>query len=146
MKLKLITYGCGEKFSRRKFKSIRNRLHNKPEGGLWASPVDAEYGWREWCEAESWGNLSHSFTFEFEGNAYVIDSLKDAAAMPWREEYGFKFPDFEEMVRRGYDAIYLTERGQIATRFSKPSLYGWDCECVLVMNPDCIQPPPDGAG
>ena len=42
------------------------------------------------------------------------------------------------MVNLGYDAIFLTEKGQHETRFSEPSLYGWDCECVLVMNPSGV--------
>jgi hypothetical protein len=141
MRLKLITYGCGKKFDRRKFKPIKNQPFVKPMGGLWASPVDATYGWREWCEAESFGNLSNCFTFEFDGNVFAIDSLDDAKRMPWTTYRGLlTHPDFEKMLKMGYDAIHLTERGQIATRFGEPSLYGWDCECVLVMNPDCVKP------
>lgn len=139
MKLHLITYGCGKKFDIAKFKPIKNRMFVKPEGGLWASPVGSSYGWREWCEAESFGNLSHNFTFEFEGNVFVINSCADATRMPWIEEHRYiKYPDFEKMVSLGYDAIFLTENGQVETRFGEPSLYGWDCECVLVMNPSGV--------
>ena len=53
-------------------------------------------------------------------------------------EWGKLYPDFEKMVKMGYDAIYLTDKGQMETRFTMPDLYGWDCECVLVMNPDCV--------
>jgi hypothetical protein len=149
MKMKLITYGCGKKFDHRKFKPIKNRMHVKPEGGLWASPVGAEYGWREWCEAENYGDLSCSFTFEFEGNVFVIDSLEDAARLPWVSieieglpnipGFYLKYPDFEKMIELGYDAIYMTDSGQAATRFGNPSLYGWDCECVLIMNPKGVK-------
>jgi hypothetical protein len=109
---------------------------------LWASPVDAEYGWREWCKAEDFGDLSHSFTFEFEGNVFVIDDVHDAASMPWIEMIegtNLKCPDFEAMANLGYDAIYLTAKGQTETRFGPPSLYGWDCESVLIMNPQGVK-------
>ncbi len=33
------------------------------------------------------------------------------------------------------DAVWLTERGQALTRFSEPSLHGWDCETVLWLRP-----------
>ena len=62
----------------------------------------------------------------------------------WRKNKNgssFKFLigiDFEKMLSDGIDAIYLTEKGEQETRFESPGLYGWDCECVLVMNPDCI--------
>lgn len=134
MKLHLITYGCGKSFAVAKFKPVKNIMFIKPEGGLWASPTDSSYGWREWCESEDYGDLSHHFTFQFEGNVFVINSCSDAARMPWIGNT----PDFEEMVRLGYDAIFLTENGQTETRFGEPSLYGWDCECVLVMNPRCV--------
>lgn len=135
MKLHLVTYGCGKKFDVAKFEPIKNKGFVKPEGGLWSSPVNSNYGWREWCENESFGNLSDHFNFEFEGNVFVIDGTRDAAYMPWLNFYGLtKYPDFEEMVLLGYDAIWLTEKGQQETRLGEPSLYGWDCESVLVMN------------
>ena len=33
------------------FQAIHNGgYYNKPEGGLWLSPVDAEKGWDKWCQ------------------------------------------------------------------------------------------------
>lgn len=141
MKMRLITYGCGKKFLLSKFKPIKNEGFIKPSGGLWASPVNATYGWREWCEANDFGNLKHSFEFDFEGKAFVIDSLHDAQRLPWIEYYkSIQYPNFESLVHLGYDAIYLTERGEIQTRFSTiASLYGWDCESVLIMNCETIK-------
>ena len=49
------------------------------------------------------------------------------------------FLNFEELARSGIDAIFLTEEGEHATRFSEPGLYGWDCESILVMNPHCVK-------
>jgi hypothetical protein len=44
------------------------------------------------------------------------------------------------MMTYEVDAIHLTERGEHETRLSQPySLYGWDCECVLIMNPKGIR-------
>jgi len=137
MKLNLITYGKGKKFISSKFTPIENiPFFVKPKGGLWASPVNAAWGWREWCKIEEFGDLYNNFTFVFDGNVFVIDSISSAASMPWIDHD--KSIDFEKMLELGYDAIYLTEKGQKETRFSTPSLYGWDCECVLIMNPECI--------
>ena len=141
MKLNLITYGKGKKFISSKFTPIENiPFFVKPKGGLWASPVNSVCGWREWCKIENFGDLSNNFTFGFDGNVFVIDSISSATSMPWIEYHNnlMNSPDFEKMLEQGYDAIYLTEKGQKETRFSTPSLYGWDCECVLIMNPKCI--------
>ena len=40
--MRYIHYGCTS-FDKLKFQEIK--------GGLWASPIDAEYGWKDWCEA-----------------------------------------------------------------------------------------------
>ena len=51
-----------------------------------------------------------------------------------------KFPDFEKVALE-FDAIHLTTRGMMETRFTPfetPDLYGWDCESVLVLNRDVI--------
>lgn len=45
--LHLVVYGCGDLYDRKKFKPIKNRQHVKPEGGLWASPVNCSFGWNE---------------------------------------------------------------------------------------------------
>lgn len=136
----LVTYGCGASFCKELFVPIKNRRHTKPEGGLWASPIGCSYGWKEWCEAESWGDLTESFETVYEGRTLVIDSLRDLSGFVWQEDrYGFGYPDYETMLRLGVDGIYLTDRGELETRFSTPGLYGYDCECVLVMNQKCIR-------
>ena len=34
-----------------RFQAVNNGgYHNKPKGGLWLSPVDAEKGWENWCQ------------------------------------------------------------------------------------------------
>ncbi len=141
IKLHLITYGLGNAFEPGKFMPVKNRGFVKPDGGLWASPSKTKWGWKHWCKAEEFGNLENHFTFHYQGNTFRIDSLPDALEMPWISVYDImEFPDFEAMARMGIDAIWLTERGERETRFTHPrSLYGWDCECVLIMNPAGIQ-------
>jgi len=138
MKLDLITYGLGDKLDLGKFQPIKNRDRKKPVGGLWASPVGSGFGWKDWCEAESYGNLDSFFEFQFEGRVLVIDKLADLGLLAWTTKSGYSSYhtiDFEFMVSQGWQAILLTERGQNETRFSHPlDLYGWDCECVLVMD------------
>jgi len=139
-KLHLITYGNGNKFDIAKFKPIRNKNFVKPHGGLWASPINSKHGWHDWCKNEEYDGIGNSFfIYWFIGNILVIDNLKHAKEMPWRScTILQEWPDFEKIANLGVDAIHLTEKGEIETRFSNPSLYGWDCECVLIINPNGI--------
>ena len=123
----------------------KSGLFIKPRGGLWCSPVDSEYGWIDWCRAESFGDIDHEqmVTLDIDtSNFVVIDSVQDMETkLPW---YQFDGPvqaiDFEKMVQQGVDGIHLTEKGQIDTRWSHPhNLYGWDCETVFIMNERCIK-------
>jgi hypothetical protein len=136
-------------FSPRKFNRVQNQNHPKPFGGLWASPVGVEYGWDVWCLDEDFHVelLALYFLFEInEDKLLVIDSVYDLELITWRETYPGRdlsfmsiSPDYELMAKQ-YDAIHLTARGQWATRLTTPrNLYGWDCECVFVMNKDAIR-------
>lgn len=139
----LVHYGAA-KYLPEKFKPISDRQWIKPEGGLWTSPADSEYGWRHWCEAEDFGieKLKQSVRLHFVGKVMTIDSVADMEQLPWCEPTpGWHFPLWQPLAVCGVDAVHLTVRGQKVTRFTHPkSLYGWDCETVLVMNPACVSP------
>lgn len=142
MTFNLITYGITE-FRMELFEQVKNKsFGNKPKGGFWACPVDAEFGWKEFCESEDWNTecLDKHITFTFTGDTLVINSLKDLAAVPMvRDITGQLRPDFEKIAEK-YDAIYLTHRGQAETRYSQGiDLHGWDIECVLILNPNIKQ-------
>lgn len=146
----LIHYG-DDRFRIGDFYPIKNHSFVKPMGGLWASPEDSQFGWKHWCEAEDFhtNRLKDSFRFTLDIKAKIltINSLKDLISLPtenlvdakgWtRISWGISL-DFEKIAKK-YDAIHLTCSGQYATRFSSPlSLYGWDCESVLILKPKYI--------
>ena len=151
-----ITLGCGNKFDISKFNAPQNIPHFcKPEGGLWGSPVGSKWGWKEWVESEmpewmetKYGLSEFRFRFNSKARLYVIDSPFDLLTVPYKVkggEYAICFEDlidFERMAR-DYDAILLTELGERRTRFSDReygmSLYGWDCESILVLRPENIE-------
>jgi len=122
------------------------QLVSKPEGGLWTSTLraDGTSGWLDWCQAENWGIGEESVLYALEPKAdcsvLVIDSeddlhtvlesySRDETDFPSRIQM-FAPLDFEALQER-YDAIQLTENGQLETRFTTPGLYGWDSECSL---------------
>jgi hypothetical protein len=76
---KYIHYGH-KFFDRSLFNPIKNQLFGgvKPSGGLWASPINAEFGWKEWCKAEDFQDIkeSNSFTFVLTENAKCTTYLQ----------------------------------------------------------------------
>jgi hypothetical protein len=121
---------------------VKNRLEvNKPSGCLWSSTYkDGRSAWVEWCEREIFRvpDVWEGVLLQPNPDArvYVIDSQRDADylfehyAMPYQMGI-LRFLDFES-ISKDYDAIHLTERGELETRniLRRNSLYGWDCECV----------------
>lgn len=146
---KYIHYGH-KKFERIMFCPIRNQeCFTKPHGGLWASPVDAKFGWSGWCAREEFRECSddNSFTFTLSEKAVVVHirSIKDLDCLP-QVDSTYKMwcqLDFERLLEIGIDAIelHLSEedtQGLCVCEGLYWSLYGWDCDSILIMNPDVI--------
>ena len=50
--LVVVHYGKN-RFIKSKFIKIKNSPYwVKPDGGLWTSPVDSKWSWKEWCDSE----------------------------------------------------------------------------------------------
>ena len=146
-----IHYGA-ETFDPKKGFPIRNEQYwVKPCGGLWASRETASYGWKEWCEQENFRECDPLNSFRFvlrDGTKVaVISCMADLKRLP-AEETSLKFrfwgaiPDFEECLRQGYDAIelcwYGEEYQEQAADDMHYALYGWDCDSIVVLNPEVI--------
>jgi hypothetical protein len=154
MSKKYIHYGSKE-FDPNLFEPIKNQEFVKPLGGLWASPVDALEGWKVWCEANDFRecNEENSFTFTLAENAKVLHLYKSSELddLPKLEFLtGFTLLDsvlldFEGIKSMGYDAIELHLSEEILAedhRFYDGlywKLYGWDCDSILIMNPEIIK-------
>ena len=150
MSKKYIHYGS-PKFFAQAFHTITNcDGFNKPRGGLWASPVDAERSWHEWVESNNFypENLATSFTFELSADARVLELTPDNVwDLPEDEKAFFKRDkrersvlsmvygiDFEALARE-YDVLECSLSKYPSLYWS---LYGWDCDSILVMNPNVI--------
>jgi len=158
--MKLIHYGS-KSFIDEKFVPIKNvplPIVNKPIGGLWTSPIDSKYGWKDWCKDSSFRTCEkeNSFELNLSENSKIctIDCLSDLIKL--LDKYNLKdiseqsrmfnmliriklaeCLDFESMTK-DYDAVHLTTNGLSETHLSLPNLYGWDCESVLILNKECI--------
>lgn len=150
MSVTYIHYGA-DKFDKDKFKPIKNRyLWNKPLGGLWASRVNDPLGWYQWSIDNEFDEeaLNHSFTFTLKptANIVTIEKPKDVYALPgWLDKdfgKGIFYPDFEECVRQGIDAIEITDIYGVDNEGENSvytTLYNWDVNSILILNPDIVE-------
>jgi hypothetical protein len=152
-----IHYGSSQ-YDSEKFMPIKNRLLSvKPEGGMWGSLENASYGWKEWCKGQDFHTykLEKHFIFTLAPNANIlqINSKDDLLTLPKAESpivNGKEFPtsimpwvllDFEKLLADGVDAIQLNMSSDTASKYNDSlyqTLYGWDCDSLLVMNKDVI--------
>ena len=130
-------------FNKEKFKPIQNRkFWTKPIGGLWGSPLDTDWGWKDWCLDENFrvDRLKDSFKFTLMNSARMlsITSPEDFDPLPKLEGSDvFKSMvclDFEELCKN-YDAIEVAFGGDLDFE----TLLGWDCDSILVFNPDVVR-------
>lgn len=132
-----IHYGSAA-FDPEKFNPPMNRPNgNKPLGGLWASPEGSAMSWKEWCLAEDFrvGDLAESFRFSLVESAKILHVYgRDDIDPLLNRQDGALFFDFEGLMRQGYDAV------EYHIESAWQTLYGWDCDSILVLNPDVIVP------
>lgn len=115
---------------------VHNRpLWTKPLGGLWASRVDAKFGWKDWNAVNQLKECveENSFTFLLTEDVKVLEirSVEDLDGLLTPSGM-----DFEQLLSEGIDAVELF----LESRDLYYALYGWDCDSILIMNKEVIIP------
>lgn len=149
--VKYVHYGS-KVYDPEKFKPICNRESGalpKPRGGLWACRPDAEYGWKEWCENNDFREYKEDDFFMFTINSDKVCVIRSAEeGHELAKHYGklvcingitydcMETIDWDE-VKHDYDAleIVISDDSDLYYDF-----YGWDCDSIVVFNPDVIVP------
>ena len=119
---------------------------DKPNG-LWASPKDAGISWESWCRSEKFrlSTLDESFEFTLSYGAKILE-IHDPEdiieyVLPVNERF-FAYKLDHEALRQDYDGmeLFLSDNYQ-ALRWDKYDIfYTWDCDSIVIWNPDVIKP------
>lgn len=142
-----ISYGTDEfdvnKFRQPIFNSKRAMINNKPVGGLWASPIDAQFGWVDFCDCSSFHlkTLAKHFIFKLKPNAniYIIDNVEDLRKISTIPFYGELCINWE--LLQDFDGIFVTDNGRkLKVVKGLRGLDAWDVASICVFNPDIIIP------
>ena len=141
------------------FKRLSNDMYyiNKPRGGLWGSPTNSDFGWKDWCESEDFVrngfDIYTIWKLKPNANILVIDSPDDLRKI--LDHYGFTddngymqkkyFIDYLKIVKDGYDGVFLTDKGNrgchsyVDYKDGYSDLNTWDCESIVVWNPSVVE-------
>lgn len=124
-------------------------LIGKPNG-LWASPVDAKGGWKDWCEGEEFhlDALDKHFKFKLKDTARILEvhNIEDIFRYVYEHRFGWELwyngkstkvyldnqalmEDFDGME------LYLSENYKLRDQFFS----AWDCDSICIWNPDVIE-------
>lgn len=147
-----IHYGH-DKFDIDLFNPIKNRfMFPKPNGGFWACKKNYDYPWSKWCEDANYIYDNQFLSFEFDlikdAKILTINKHKQLKKLPknketiameknihiFKSEFNIRYLDFEKLSLK-YDAIEVLISKDRDLYFS---LYGWDCDSILIMNPKII--------
>lgn len=155
-----------QEFDPAQFTPVKNKpLCIKPSGGYWASAVNAPYGWIDFLnsqyasEDDDWNKeldptdkpsvfeAPKASFFKISENArvLVIDSASAKQELP-KQDIG-SFPSLLglSIANDAIDFEALSEEYDVIDfRFSDDEnlymeFYGWDCDSIVVMNPDVVQ-------
>lgn len=137
----------GDLFDITKFHEVKNAKTPwvKPNGGYWASPVESDNGWKDWCLREDflcfgdwYKDINRSQRFTIDGDAkilYIRNKAEVDALNQWSFATKFSvYPDFEKLMNAGYQAIYYEDN--VDTHYP---MMCWDCDSLLVLDPTIIK-------
>lgn len=139
-----IHYGHN-KFSDYLWEEVQNVKFCKPYGGLWASDINAKFGWKDWNKEEQYMKCDENNSFKFKlkskSKIYSVNSLEDLNKLPLdttisQEIHKISYClDFEK-IKQTYDAIEVNISNDNRLYWR---LYGWDCDSILILNKKCIE-------
>jgi hypothetical protein len=142
-----IHYGA-DHYDDSKFKPISNynSLINKPKGGFWASPVNTNWGWKEWCESEEFYTdrlkIYFKFTLVNGSKVFHIRTPKDVPKLPFgkkpESELGWMdwYYNWEKIAEK-YDAVELHLSNNYM--YFHDVFYSWDVDSIVILKPGIVR-------
>ena len=126
----------------------KNTLKCKPPYGVWASRVDSNFGWKDWCEAEDFGDLSISCKFTLKPSANILEIHEEEDILPYivndyksrlNEFYTIKTKILDEIdwntLMKKYDGLEVFMSHQLHMGVFNT----WDCDSLVIWNLSVIE-------
>lgn len=133
--------------------SLKTNYINKPTEAFWGSPENAEYGWKEWCESEEFGDYDFDNPIRWklkDGSKIYTISLKSVTTINGinklsryiisNELESMIYLNYRQMRNNNIAAVELLDArvGHLFRNRIEISFNGWDCESIVVLDPSKI--------
>ena len=148
-----------EHFEKEMFTKIINlkeiSMLNKPMGGLWSSPEDSENRWDIWCHAVGYSHRNNywnkKFRFILKENANILKVTGDMYINLPHTQIELKYPLINIIPEKYKQPLYELDYEKLSSMYDgievnfsdNPELLSyfdfWDCDTLLVFNPNVIQ-------
>jgi len=128
----------------------KNSRYDKPKG-LWASPENSEWGWKDWCEGEEFHveKLDKNFRFKLSPDAKVLrlNRIEEADRyITWIDNRNIElnlpliynhFDAMEVSYSSDYrfGSVWLDDSREVLNLFNS-----WDVDSICIWNPSVIMP------
>lgn len=135
---------------------------NKPQEAWWGSPIDAEYGWKEWCDSEEYGDydFDNPIQWKLKPNTNILqidieevlssttvdmysEELKSNNELTKYIDYTDEFPilNFYRMIKDNISAVQLMDAciGHLFINKVELMFNSWDCESICVLDKNVIE-------
>lgn len=120
----------------------------KPDKGFWGSPIDASYGWKEWCENEEFGDYDFNKPVYWtltDGKILQIDwddvnNKETSVLMKYmtipNDIYSYSILEWKKMLEDGIVAVQLMNSsiGHVFKNDLELRFNNWDCESIVVLD------------
>lgn len=144
-------YGTNEFDSSRTFSSLSNLANYKPRG-MWACPVDCEYGWKEWCEDEDFNveSLDQHFDFVLTEDARILEIHKVIDILPYTKWDGrpgvwsavqdptANFILDYDKLKNEFDGMEVFLHEDLVGLHWSKLFYGYDVDSIVLWNLDTV--------
>lgn len=121
-------------------------LRSDKPNGLWASPVNADWGWKDWCELEDFRTerLDDYFTFTTVPEAKILHLHSLSQAAPYMK-ISYRFQSIVgynldlDKIYKMFDGMELHISDDFCSFHDNNVFYTWDVDSICIWNPNIIQ-------
>ena len=143
-----IHYGS-DTFEPRNYGSMKLRClsYDKPTG-LWASPIDSEWSWKDWCFSNNFHTerFDKSFQFTLKDDTKILkinrpEDISDYVIVIDELSFSPEFPFYGldlDRIYTEYDAMEVTMSDHWGDMHNHRIFYTWDCDSIVIWNREKI--------
>ena len=114
---------------------------DKP-GGLWASPINSDWGWKSFCKSADFRteNLKVFFKFRLQTNAKILKIKRYEEVIPYIIENDNRLELNLDKIKNEFDAMEVMMSNDWNNLHNSEIFWSWDVDSLVVWNLNKVMP------